>query len=376
MAVTALLITTCYLVLPKPDKSVKPATPPWLGDDQLQQAVVGQTDKSDAPGIIFTLYKGDSKDPEIVLEIGHADHHESRAISRNDHFRVASLSKSFVGYIMLRLVDEGRVNLDATLADYLPDAPNADKVILRDLGTNTSGVPNIARNQDFQRAVEQNPEKYWSASELLAFTDTMPAEFDAGAKWSYSNTNTIYLAQVIEKITGLKYGQALNRYVLEHLGLTHTDIDTVSGVPQPTPKGYRYGNTKYPFKYGGDWLELDHWNASWAGASGNLYSNEQDIAVFTHALLSGELLSKKQMGELFNWQKTTTKNLHYGFQVWDYFGARVMMGDVHGFSAFSAYLPEYDRTLVVLANLSNEKNKYSPAYLIGTHAIREIYALN
>ncbi|MEM0912688.1 MAG: serine hydrolase domain-containing protein [Pseudomonadota bacterium] len=357
----------------KPDLLVRATT-----DAQIIATVKDVAGNSSAPGIVFSLYRGAPSmhtQASVLLEIGHADEQKSRPISAKDHFRIASISKSFLGYIALKLIEEGQLEPSDSLYKYVPSAPLASEVTIDDLAYMQSGIPNNAVNQDFQRAVEGEPTKYWTIQELLEYTNPMLFAFEPGRQWQYSNTNSVYLGMVIEAVTGITVEEALQTYVFEPLSLLNTGVDT-SGLPLPHPSSYRYTNASKPFKYGRDWMDQSHWNASWAGASGNMYSTEFDLAVFGYNLFSGKLLDSSSQQRLVDWRDTGDHGWQYGFHVWDYFGAQLMLGDIHGFSSFLAYVPESDITFVVLANLSNEQNKYSPAYNVGIAVLDAIYQLD
>lgn len=350
----------------------KPTQLPALPSTQeLETFVEKQFQQTDSPGMVVTLYRGKINQPLLSMPLGFADDQQQRKIQLNDHFRIASISKSFVGYVILKMAQNNQLSLDDTLDKYVPEAPHGDQITLAMLGFNISGVANFAGYPPYQRAYETNPGKIQTEDELLALAQKMEINFTPGSEWEYSNTNTLYLRLVIEKITGLPLAEALKQYVFDPLGLANTGVDSQVGLPHPSPKGYRYGKQDRPFNYGTTWFDVSHWRTSTL-----LYSNEKDLAVFTHALASGELLNSPSMQTLQNWQATNDRYLRYGYQVWDYFGAMTMIGDVPGFSSFTSYLPEHDVTLVVLANLSNESMGNSPAYNMGISLIDFIYGLH
>lgn len=142
-----------------------------------------------------------------------------------DRFRVGSLTKTFTATIVLQLVAEGRLSLDAPIARWLPGLLPAGNIItVRELLNHTSGLFDYVN--DGPQFVEQalaNPARHWSLRTLLSFAVDKPLWFAPGTQWRYSNTNYIVLGLLVETVTGRPFGAVLRQRVLRPLHLSATD---------------------------------------------------------------------------------------------------------------------------------------------------------
>jgi D-alanyl-D-alanine carboxypeptidase len=290
---------------------------------------------------------------------------------RNDHFRIGSATKTFVGIVVLQLADEGRLKLDDPVSKYLPRAvPNGDQITIAMLGYHTSGLPRVIANSEFQRAIQADPGHQWQASEILEYAWQMKPLFPPGRGWMYSNTNTIVLGEVIEAVTGKPWYEVVEERILRPLALNETGYPANSQVPAPTPHGYRFGQKDNLVRYGDFWFDATDWSGSCWGAAGDMYSTIDDLARFTRAAAQGELVGPAGRKALFRWVDTGYEQVEYGFHIAQRDGGIGTSGDVPGFSTFAAYVPKHDITIVCLANLTATRAKQTAAAELGELALR------
>ncbi|MEO6086425.1 MAG: serine hydrolase domain-containing protein [Umezawaea sp.] len=164
-----------------------------------------------------------------------------RPVPPDGRFRIGSIKKVFVSTVVLQLVGEGKVDLDAPVARYLLGLlPDGDRITVRMLLQHTSGLYNYTNGLPLDPAsFETIRYKHWEPEELVALATAKPLDFPPGTKWSYSNTNYIVAGMLVEKITGKPYAQAVERRVLQPLRLRDTSVpgDRVA-VPGPHAHGY------------------------------------------------------------------------------------------------------------------------------------------
>lgn len=134
-------------------------------------------------------------------------------------FQIGSITKTYTTTLIMQLVDEGRINLDAPVTDYLPDArfgdaASAPAITIRHLLTHTSGVDGDFFD-DFGRG-DDCVQKYVDACAAL------PQVFAPGAMHSYCNAGFVVLGRIIEVVTGMGWDGALRERLLKPLGVTHT----------------------------------------------------------------------------------------------------------------------------------------------------------
>ncbi|NNH69861.1 beta-lactamase family protein [Nocardia uniformis] len=217
--------------------------------------------------------------------------------------RIGSNTKTFVATVMLQLVAEGKVELDAPVERYLPGVvhgPGIDgnRITIRNLLQHTSGIPEYAAEES---GVAPKPgqldshQMRWVATdmaEVVRTALTAPADFEPGAQWAYSNTNYALAAMVIEQLTGASIGAEIAHRILEPLGLRDTyypDPDETD-IRGPHPVGYS--------KIDGTLIDYTSQNVSWAGAAGAMVGTGADLNRFFTALLDGELLPPEQLTEM------------------------------------------------------------------------------
>jgi CubicO group peptidase (beta-lactamase class C family) len=134
-------------------------------------------------------------------------------------FQIGSITKVYTTTLIMQLVDEGRIDLDAPAVKYLPDLMFADaaetpKVTIRHLLTHSSGVDGDYF-EDFGRG-DDAVEKYVAACKNLPFI------FPLGEMWSYSNAGFVVLGRIVETMTGTTWEKALHDRILAPIGADHT----------------------------------------------------------------------------------------------------------------------------------------------------------
>ncbi len=128
------------------------------------------------------------------------------------HFRNGAVAISYVSTLLLRLVDEKKVNLDDKLSTWLPEMPNAERVSLGQLAQMTSGYRDyVLGNPEFDAAIYANPFRRWTTHELLNYATSQPLLYEPGTNWNYAHTNYVLLGLALEKATGEKHGEAVVR---------------------------------------------------------------------------------------------------------------------------------------------------------------------
>ncbi|MFJ2865647.1 serine hydrolase domain-containing protein [Kitasatospora sp. NPDC087314] len=223
------------------------------------------------------------------------------------HFRIGSITKTFIATLVLQLVAEGRIGLDAPADDYLPEFGLDRRITVRMLLQHTSGlfsftgevyedgtvvpggVPGVGKEWADNQFRTYRPE------ELVRLALSKPARFEPGADWNYSNTNYVLAGLLIAKATGRSCAEEMQRLILGPLGLTGTVLPGASPeIPRPHAHGY------YGFEDDGRWKVIDttRFTPSWISAAGDMISTSQDLHTFFSALMSGRLLPAPLLAEM------------------------------------------------------------------------------
>ncbi|ONI81705.1 alkaline D-peptidase [Actinosynnema sp. ALI-1.44] len=224
----------------------------------------------------------------------------------NGRFRVGSNTKTFVATVVLQLVAEGKVGLDAPAADYLPGFGLDRRITVRMLLQHTSGVFNFTGEYYDDGTVV--PGITWSGKEwvdsrfrtyrpeeLVRFALSKPARFEPGTDWNYSNTNYVLARLLIEKVTGHAFPDELRRRILRPLGLRDTLApETFPEIPGPHAHSY------YQYSENGrsKTVDITRNNPSWISSAGDMISTTADLHTFFAALVGGKLLPPALMAEM------------------------------------------------------------------------------
>jgi CubicO group peptidase (beta-lactamase class C family) len=235
------------------------------------------------------------KDNKVIYQqgFGIADINTKEPITTKTLFNIGSISKTFVTYGILNLAREGKLSLEDDLYKYFPDFKNpaiAKKVKLYHLLTHTSGIPD-------SRRVDEEREFYLTAKDAENFaplkqTDTL--QFEPGTKYKYSNPAFNGLALVIEKITGKKWQDYINRLIFQPAGMKTSTI-TDGPHPESGVSHAYFLNDKKQFE------ELDYGEEPTFAAAGNggVWSSVEELwkyeqAIQQHKFLDEEWIKKSR----------------------------------------------------------------------------------
>ena len=204
-------------------------------------------------------------------------------------FHLASVSKTFTAAAILLLQEEGRLNVRQPLSAWIPDYPHGGAMTLHHLLTHSSGVPNVNDFPEYD-ARSTRPQTLESVIELFK---RRPLDFAPGARYSYSNSNYNLLAFIVEKASGMPFGEFLDRRVFRPAGMRDTRHDGRAAelIPERAagyvPAGLRQ-LLNAPFL---DW--------SIKTGNGSISSTVQDLLKWDRALYTDQILSKASREAMF-----------------------------------------------------------------------------
>ncbi|MEO1320251.1 MAG: serine hydrolase domain-containing protein, partial [Pseudomonadota bacterium] len=288
-AIIALGVAAAIVFMPQRESALAfdPSAPLPVRVEQVASTRMAELGR--VPGLVIGVQIGDTE--PVTLALGVADEESGDSMTVNHVFRVASATKPMLGAVALKLAEEGVIDLDATIDKYLPDVPEGDRVTVRMLGNNSAGYFNAIASEAFRAAINAEPDRLWTAQEILGFALAEPMTLEApGEGWSYSNTNSVVLGEVIRAATGEHWLAALRRLVIEPLALDSVGVEEgglgVDGVaPAGLPSGYRYARRDSGIQYGNVFIDATAYSSSWAGASGSMYADVHDLLKSAEAVL-------------------------------------------------------------------------------------------
>jgi D-alanyl-D-alanine carboxypeptidase len=234
---------------------------------------------------------------------GMADREAELVMSPETRFLAGSVGKTFVAATVLSLVQEGAIELDVAVSQYLghepwyPELPNGPAITVRHLLTHSSGLPDHVYDPEFGPALmsQESAAPYLLPRELVGFVLDDEPLFPAGRGWAYSDTGYVLLGLIIEGVTGRGYADVLKTRILDPLELVRTEAQK-RAMPR-LAAGYLAPDNPFglPEKILQDGaLLLDPWTEY---TGGGLISNPQDLVRWAKALYEEEAMDHRQPGD-------------------------------------------------------------------------------
>ena len=233
-------------------------------------------------------------------------------------FKIASISKLYDAVAVTKLVNAGRLSLDKTLSDYLPElvgkVEHAESITLKNMIQHRSGIPNFTDAPGFWAA----PTK--SYEESLALIVGISANFEPGEDYEYSNTNYLLINKIMDDELGYENFQFIQKEILNPHNLNNTFASFSEVNPDDVMSGYHVG---YPY----DLKESDH----------GMHATAEDVGIFLRALNDGSLF---EPGE----QEIYTSIYEYEHAGW-----------VPGYQSFANYHEDLDAVVVAFYSTTDPK---------------------
>ncbi len=232
-------------------------------------------------------------------------------------FKIASITKLYVAVATAKLVKAGRLSLDKTLADYFPELvgriENADKITLRLMLQHRSGIPNFVDHPDYWIKPPKNKQ------ETLEYALDLPADFEPGEDYGYSNTNYMLISDLIDKTLGYSHRQYIREEILIPLGLKNTFGSLHEVNIDEVMSGYYVG------------LEKDFKTED----IGLMLASAEDVGIFLRALNDGSVFNE---GE---------QEIYSSIYVYEHTGL------IPGYQSIAKYHKEIDAVVIQFNNTTN-----------------------
>ena len=200
----------------------------------------------------------------------------------NSLFKIASVSKLYNALAVAKLVNAGKLSLEKTLADYLPELKGrieyADKITLRMLVQHRSGIPNFTDTYMYWAAPKE------TTDEQLALVLDKPANFKPNEDYEYSNTNYLLLGRIMNRVLGYDKFEYIQKEILDPLNLKNTFSSIQDVSIDDVMSGYYVGYDK----------DLKTENV------GSMLATAEDLSKFIRALNDGTVFSNEKEQEIYS----------------------------------------------------------------------------
>jgi D-alanyl-D-alanine carboxypeptidase len=327
-------------------------------DAALSASVQAALDAANAPGAIVGVWQPGKR--PFVGTFGVRDTATGRPMRRDLHMRIGSVTKTFTVTALLQLVDQGKVSLDDPISKYVDGVIEGDRITLRQLATMRSGLVNYTVTEPFDQALTENPYQSWTPQQLLAFSIGGPLEFQPGEGFRYSNTNTVLLGLLIEKVSGQSLGDYIATHITRPLGMKATSFPAGTEFPRPHAHGYTKPTPTTAV------TDATAWNPTWTWAAGQMVSTLADLRKWAPALVTGKGLLSPATARLREDSVAGPDNpIVYGIGLFKAGGWIGHNGSLPGYQTITLYRPETKTTIVALINTDVEHEGSAPSTLVG-----------
>lgn len=232
-------------------------------------------------------------------------------------FKIASIGKLYDAVAITKLVNDKRLSLDKTLADYFPELvgriENAEKITLRMMVQHRSGIPNLTDTANFWTNPPENNR------EALERVLDLPANFEPGEDYEYSNTNYLLISEIIERVLGYSKFQYIKEEILTSLGLKNTFGSIRDVNMEDVMSGYYVG------------IEDDIKTADY----GSMIATAEDVGIFLRALNDGSLFDEGEQ-EIYS-------------SIYEYNHT----GLIPGYQSIAQYHQDIDTVVIQFVNTTN-----------------------
>ena len=291
----------------------------WL--TPLPDTVQEQVDDAIGYGLDGILvYVDQAGKPSALYAAGWHDRKRKIPADPKALFKIASISKLYVAVAVAKLVNDKRLSLDKTLADYLPELvgkiENADKITLRMLVQHRSGIPNFTDTPGYWEGPSKDNKK------TLELVLGKPADFEPDEKYSYSNTNYLLIGEILDKTLGYSHHHYIKKEILVPLELNDTYSLLGEVDADDVMSGYTVG-------YDGDLKHND-----FVSPAGSMVATATDVGIFLRALNDGSLLNDHEQA------------IYSSIYVYEHTGL------LPGYSSIARYYKESDTVVVQFVNTS------------------------
>lgn len=285
--------------------------------------------------VVFESYNGTA----------HLDKNDT--ITATTPFHIASVSKTFTAMAVLKLAQDGKLNIDDELVKYFP-AFNYPGVTIRTLLNHRSGIPNYVH---FMENLKWDNEKYVTNEDVLDYVINKKAQLkDVGApnrRFAYCNTNYALLALLIEKVSGIKYSRFMEQTFFKPLQMENTFVFDSSMLDKVNPS-YDWKGGLIPFSF----LDMVYGDK-------NIYSTPHDLLIWDKALSCCKIFTDSTLMEAYqpySNEKPGVRNYGLGWRMNIYPNGKKLIyhnGWWHGNNASFIRMIEDSATIIVVGNKFN-----------------------
>lgn len=357
---------------------------------KMQQTVAQLAQDMLVPGAVVILHtpKGN-----FEYTYGVSSYNGNEPTDFNQHLRIGSNTKTWVGTIILQMVQEGKLKFDDPVSLYWQNVPGGERITIENLLSMESGLHNYTTTLTLNQTLDEDPTKAWLQEELLKLSFDNALDFEPGTAFGYSNTNTVLLGLIAQLLDGSDLPEIMQRRLFTPLGMTKTLLPEITDneLPQPYTHGYMYGTNvetmdsalPEPMQQAarnGEITPGDQTlaNPSWGWAAGAGISTARELLIWVEALVGGELLNdemqKLRLSSVKPINPGDPNTASYGLGIAKFGQLYGHTGELPGYNSFMGHDPDNKVSLVVWTNMAPSVDGRDPATTIAAALINQLYS--
>lgn len=284
-----------------------------------------------------------SKNGEIIYtkSIGFADIENNLKATENSKYRIGSISKSITTVLVLKAIEQKKLDLNQSIDKWFPTIKNAKKITVKHLLSHRSGIHNFTNDKDYLTYnTQQKTEK-----EMVEIIAKGGSDFQPDSKAEYSNSNFVLLTYILEKTFNKSYSELLQEYIVKPIGLTNTYVFEKINTSNNECKSYKFVSS---------WKEETETDYTIPLGAGAITSTPSDLTKFADVLFGGKLLESESLEIMKTikdgygiglFQIPFFKNVGYGHT-----------GGIDGFSSVYSHFPDDKISYALISNGTNMNN--------------------
>jgi len=292
-------------------------------------------------GVILVVTNGKI---DYHTAVGIADRNKGTLIQKENKFKIASVTKVFTAVMIMKLCDEGLLDLSQTIGKYYPEYKGEarDKVTIHQLLTYSSGIENQLESLGMQPY-----QSLKTIDEFIVAYCSGKLVNTPGEKSTYSNTEYVILHKILENVTGKHYDELLKEMILTPLGMNNSNCAKFELNNLLVPN-YTFDPNTSTFN-----PDPTYFCENYFG-SANLFATAEDLLLFSNGLFGNKLLSDKSLKKMLTWYPELGYTAYglWGSDGWGNFDETFYYrtGGILGANANWIYTTKTKKTIIVLSN--------------------------
>lgn len=288
---------------------------------------------------------------------GYADQKTKKEFTTTTTTRLASIAKPMTAIAVMQLVEQGLIDLDATVQTYIPDYPTqaSTQIIIRHLLSHTSGIGGYKNGKE-----SETKKEYASLYDALVIFKDRDLLFEPGTRYNYTTYGYTLLGAIVEKVTGQSFGEYLQENIWDKAGMTNTGV-VKYGQKKPNQSSLYQQNSKGKTRVGPEN------NLSNRIPGGGVYSTLEDMLKFGNAVINNTFVKESTMNLMRQHHSLEKERNGYGFG-WFLYNPKPNEGAIIGHSGEQTgsatqlvIVPGTKTVVVILSNTSGTYKYVTPA---------------